>query len=117
MPTPARSLRELLEQYFGVPYSPVTGRGASSVGTTVMQVLRQVPVRLGATIVNLSLNNVYLSPKGDVSSSNGIKLQPNGGSLTLDWHNDGELVAWEWFGIADGAASALYVVEIDIVAN
>lgn len=106
-----KTVSDLLTAKFGVRFVSRLNRALSAVGTTVIQVLRQDPSRTGFTIVNLSLNRIYVTPLGVPSSSNGVRVDPNGGSVFLNWEEDGEVVAWEWRGIADGAASNVYILE------
>ena len=107
----ARTIRDLLEARLGTRFTPFTNRVVSSVGTSVIQVLRQDPSRVGFVIVNLSANVIFLTPIGTPSSSLGIRLGPSGGSVTTWWEEDGESIAWEWRGVADAAASAIYTLE------
>lgn len=87
-------------------------RGPSTLGTTVAQVLRQSPYRVWALIVNLSVNEVYIGPFGDVSSAKGVVLSPGGGNVILDYREDMNLVGYEWFGVATAAGSPILVLEL-----
>lgn len=106
-----KNVSDLLTAKFGVRFVSKLNRSLSSVGTTVVQVVRQDPSRIGFTIVNLSLNRIYVSPIGAPSATRGVRIDPNGGSVALNWEEDGEAVAWEWKGIADGAGSNVYILE------
>jgi len=105
------TVRDLLQARLGVRTTPFVNRAASSIGTTAGQTFRQDPSRVAFLFVNLSLNRIYLTPAGVPSSTNGIRVEPNGGSLAVLWEEDGEMVAWEWRGIADGAASSFFALE------
>lgn len=106
-----RTIRALLEAKFGTRFTPFANRAASTIGATAGQIFRQDPSRVAFLFVNLSLNNIFLTPLGAPSSSNGIRVDANGGSLAVNWEEDGEVVAWEWLGIADGAASPFFALE------
>lgn len=104
-------LRKLTVDRFGVAVIPVTNPEISSVGVAAARVLRQNPDRLGFNFVNLSPNDMYVGPFADVSSSKGIKVGPNGGSLATVWIEDFESVGVEWFVLATAAASNLLMIE------
>lgn len=106
-----KSVADLQRERLGVRTSPRVNRVAASVGATAAQVLRQDPNRASFLVVNLSLNDMYLGPFRDPSSTKGIRLGPSGGSLAVWWAEDGEVVAWEWWIIATAAASAYLIIE------
>lgn len=106
-----RTVRDLLEARLGCSITTVKNRSTAAVGVAAVEILRQDPSRVAATIVNLSANHVYLSPVGEPSATAGVLLNPNGGEVSLWWEEDGEMVAWAWKAIADGAASAVFVLE------
>lgn len=70
------------------------------------------PERVALILINLSVNIIYVSPRNDVSAINGIRLNANGGSLTLTPDDDGVLVSRPWFALATGAASQMYVLQV-----
>lgn len=106
------NLADLIQTRFGFATEAADNRSVSSLGTSAATVLRNDPRRVAATIINLGAVAVYLSPTNDVSSTKGIRLAPNGGQLTLNWEEDFDVVAWEWFGIADAAATSVYTLEV-----
>lgn len=107
-----RSVYDVLRQRFGVDIMIDDSSGATSIGTTDIIVAPGNPRRMALVITNLSANTVYLRPMGAASSTKGITLLSNGGSLTLSWEDDLHLPALEWHGIASAAASAVYVVGV-----
>jgi len=107
--------REFTLKRFGFPTRPVENPVAASVGTTAAEVLRNNPDRVAWLVVNLSANVVYVGFSGDVSSSKGIRLDPNGGYTSMSVEEDGEAVAYPVFAVATGADSAIYVLEIEKV--
>lgn len=106
-----KTAADLLFAREGVRTTRRVNRVAASVGIAAAQVFRQDPNRIGFRFVNLSLNAMYLGSWSDVSSTKGIYVGPNGGSALALWDEDGEEVGYEWFVIADGAASAYLAVE------
>jgi hypothetical protein len=104
-----KSLDTLVSSMFGVQ---VRSQNSSfSAGLAVLRLLQHNANRISLTIFNLSANSVYISPTPDVSASNGAYLASNGGFVTLQWDRDFQLVANEWYVIATGAASSLYILE------
>lgn len=103
--------RELVIAQFKVPVRPVVDRLISSVGTTATRIFRQDPDRLGFLVSNLSGAAMFLGPFVDPSASKGVRLGANGGSARAHYEEDFESVAWEWFIIADAAASNLTTIE------
>lgn len=81
-----------------------------AIGTTAEELLGGDPERVSIVMMNLSANDVYISPRSEVSSTAGIRLPANGGSVTLDVDEDGVLVSRQWYAVATGAASQMFVV-------
>lgn len=105
--------REVSEKRFGFPTRPVENPVVASVGTTVDEVLLNNPDRVFWIIVNLSANIIYVALKEDVSATKGIRLDANGGFTSMSADEDGEAVAYAVYALASGAASAIYVLEIE----
>lgn len=110
-----KSLHELLMGFYGIETVPKINRTASSVGVTATKICTNNPKRAYLTIVNLSVNDIYLLIDNSVSSSKGIYLSPNGGSFVLRWVEDFDLLEHEWYAVAGGAASAILVIEGEIL--
>jgi len=64
-------------------------------------------------VVNLSVNVVYIAFDSDVGPAKGILLDANGGWASMAVDEDGEAVAYAVHALATGAASAIYVFEIE----
>lgn len=105
------NLADLIDARFGVKTEAADNRSGTTLGTSAATILRNDPRRLAATIINLSAVAMYVAPSRDVSATNGIRLAPGGGQLTLIWDEDFDVTGYEWFGIADAAASAVYTLE------
>lgn len=106
------TLQDIVERLFGVATTTYRNRELTSVGTSVVTILRNDPNRLAATIVNLSNSAVYVLDARTVSATNGIRISPGGGTATLIYDEDFHSTGWEWFAIADAAASAVLVREV-----
>jgi len=105
-------LSELLEKRFGIRTRSVPNPLVAAVGVAAIQVLRNNPDRVGFIFLNLSVNIIYLSPLPTVAVNAGIQLAAGGGGVAMVWDTDFELISQQWFAIATGAASAIYVLEI-----
>lgn len=108
----AKGIHRLLEERFGVRVRPSEDLEATSIGTSSTRILRDNPMRLGFVIVNLSANVVYLRPRRAASTTTGIRLGPNGGSLTVEMNDDFTLPGVDWHAIADGASSTIWGVSL-----
>lgn len=106
------TLRELLQTAYGVKTAINVNPEVAQVETTVTKILSYNPNRLGIVISVIGAANVLVAPDNNVSLTRGILLNAAGGSYTLEWDTDFEAVSNEWFAIASGAASAIYVQEI-----
>ena len=83
-----------------------------SVQTTVTKLLDNDPERPALLMVNLGANDVYVKPNNTPGVEAGILLAAFGGSISLTVHDDLTLPARNWYGIADTAASDVYVVYV-----
>jgi hypothetical protein len=105
------TLATLIRQLYGITTSPQINKLLSAVGITAVKICDINPRRVGLTITNNSLNNLYILPLPTVSAALGILITPAGGTLTLRWDIDFELVSNEWYAIASGAASSVTILE------
>jgi hypothetical protein len=83
---------------------------SESIGTSVAQVFGNDPERVFVLLVNLSANTIYVSFDTNVSSTNGILLAANGGSLEMDVRSDLIFPIRAIYALAAGAGSMLYVL-------
>jgi len=110
-----KTLYELLQTHYGIKTSYRINPEVIRVETTSTKVLSFNPNRLGFVIVNNGGSNIFISPErvtlvGGLYT--GILLVPNGGTLTMKWDVDFELVSNEYFGLAEGVASNIYALEV-----
>ena len=84
----------------------------ATVGTTVSQVVGSDPDRLGLLILNISNNTVFIGIENNVSTTNGIRLGANGGSVAFNVTDDGMIQTRTMFGLATGAGSQIYVLSL-----
>jgi hypothetical protein len=104
------SLADVLLKRWGVRSQ--AAQKTVSVGVAAVQIVPNNPQRLALTIINLSTNSVYIALDNSVAATKGMVLQPTGGSATFSLDEDFQMVGWEIWGIATGAASAVYVIEV-----
>ena len=110
-----KSLGDYLRAKFGAEVTYNINPVVSSVGTTATEVARHNPRRMGLTIVNLSSNILYVAPDNNVSATRSVLLPSNGGGLSLSADDDFILPMVNWFAVASGASSAVFVVEVVLV--
>jgi hypothetical protein len=106
-----KSLHDLIQSFYGVETVHNINRTASSVGTTVSKICNSNPKRVYLTIINLSVNNVYVMFDGQVSSTRGIFISPSGGSFVLRWIDDFNLLSSEIYAVASANNSDLLIIE------
>jgi len=104
------SLAKVLKDRWGVRTQ--AAQKTVSLGTSPAELVPNNPDRLALLIINLSTNSVYVALDASVSSSKGMLLAPSGGSGSFSIDEDFQLVGWAIWGIATGAGSPLYVIEV-----
>ncbi len=105
------TIRDLLNAYYGVAIAPRFQRDADIVGTSVQRILKQDPSRIAFTIVNTGAFDVAIRPAGQPTAQKSFLVAANGGVLSGDWREDGELLSQEWSGLAVGGASSCLIIE------
>ena len=105
-------LSDLLLEHFKIKTHSLVNSLVAAVGVAAIPVALNHPDRVGFVMVNLSVNVVYISPLPTVAVLVGIRLDANGGSISMTWDHDFELVSHDWYGIATGAASQIVCLEI-----
>jgi hypothetical protein len=88
---------------------------AVTVTTSKAKVLNANPNRFSVLFMNIGSYDIYLSPLTDVASSKGLILGAGGGAASFAADEDGELPTQEFWGIAIGGSSTLYVMEVKAV--
>lgn len=112
------SLAALLEASYGVRTDSRANPLVTQVGASATKILAYNPRRVGLIVVNNhGSQSIRVAPSKDVSATKGIVLGPSGGAISLTWDRDFELVAQEFYAIASGAATDIYILETMILAN
>lgn len=112
-PKRSATMDQLLTNEYGLRTHPSNESGPQTVGNLVVKLLSNNPNRVGLTFINLGAQNAYLYLNGQVSSTNGIFLAANGGSIALNWRDDMTLITNEWDAIAPGGNTTIQVLSVE----
>lgn len=108
-----RQLSDVLVERLGTKAIPYTNRlNVASIGITAVRVLTTDPNRFEWLFINLSPNLIYLLNENTVSASKGIQVGASGGSVSMQWDEDFELVSNEWWAVAVATPSNYLAVEL-----
>jgi hypothetical protein len=111
----AVTARSLIADNLGVEETnEFENREANDIDTADKIIARNDPARLALLIVNQSDNQLNLRPGLTATTSTGFVLPGNGDTLLVTWRDDLHMVTREWHGIAAGANSACYVLEVTV---
>lgn len=105
----ARSVYDLVAQELGYPVTEV--ETDTTVGLTVAELMGQNPRRLAFVIVNLSTGNLFVRPRGQASSTAGIRIA-SAGTLSVWYKEDYTLPAQRWSIVGDAAGLAYTLIEL-----
>ncbi len=109
------SLAELLELRYGVRTTHrINPTGNVAFVAAVQPVLGANPKRLGFVIVNMGDNPIWLAPRDSPAADYGIELVANGGSVSMRWNVDFEMVSLPYYGISNAAGTNIFVMEVMI---
>ncbi|MBA7584774.1 hypothetical protein ES708_26734 [subsurface metagenome] len=103
---------DLLEKQFGVKTTYNVNPEVDLVAVKKTRILDGNPRRVSFVLINLGDVFITVSPTSDVSLTKGIYLVPHGGSLSMVWTEDFEMPTMEWYAIANGANSEIFVLEV-----
>ena len=109
----AKTLAELIEAQFGVRVRGEVNPEIATIGTTAAQIFKGNPNRLAFVVVNLSSNDLYISPDVLVSSTHGIQLVSRGGGYVALWNEDFHLVGYEWWCVGSASSTDFFSLEIE----
>jgi len=109
----SKAIHDLLAERFGVRTRVVIDPESNTdVGTTAERLLRADPSRLAFLLQNLdTVDSLYVTPDSAPSSTRGILVPPQG-SITVALDEDFALPAEEWFGVADAAATPIFIMAV-----
>lgn len=103
---------EYVGRRFGGPVETVKNPlgDALTVGLAATRIAPFDPERVQLTLINLSVNEMFVLPGSDVSTTKGIRIGPNGGGVSFNVDQDGWLPCEEYHAVATAAGSAVLVV-------
>jgi hypothetical protein len=107
-----KSLSDLLERQYGARTHYAINPVTDNVDIAVTQVFATNPKRLSLMIMNISASNIFLNVDQQVSAARGILLTPMGGSVSLTWEHDFDLVAFPWYATATADNSPVIAIEV-----
>ena len=109
-----KSLSELIEREYGVKTSYRINPLNDECDIAVTPLLASNPKRISFLILNLSANNMFVTPDSRPSAARGILLAANGGSLTLNYRDDFETATLSWSGSAAANNSDVFIIETQV---
>jgi|SRR6266849_2381440 len=83
-----------------------------TIGATIGSIAQGNGDRVALIIVNLGIQDLFVSIDANVSSTNGIKVSASGGSVTMEVLEDYTLPSRQWWGIAPGGNTNVFVLEL-----
>ncbi len=114
---PSTTVRDVIRNLRGVATTPRINRDASQATAVSGVILKNDPSRVFFLVVNLGGFDVFVAPQGLASATRGVRVHAAGGAMTVQFDEDGEVVASEWQAIGNGGTSALYIQEAVIEAT
>ncbi len=106
------NVAELLEREYGVKTTYAINPETAQVETALTKILSYNPKRVSFVLINLGSDFITVAPDALVTTTRGIYLVPNGGTLSMVWTEDFEMPTFEWFARADTTACTIFVLEV-----
>lgn len=103
------AVADYLSRTFGGIFREFTGN--IPVDATVTICARRDNERVSLTLVNLGTTNIFIAPRPDVSNTMGIRLGPNGGTVSFSVVDDGILPALDWWAVGDAAGGQMFTCQ------
>jgi len=88
--------------------------GITQVATSRTKILGNNPDRYSVLVVNVGDYDMYVSWDTQVSTSHGVRLYAHGGAISLNADDDGELTTYEMYAVANGGATDVFVVVVEV---
>lgn len=104
------AVNQFLEKKFGGPIR--AEKDLLVVGITEVEAAVRDPERVSLTFVNLGLTTLFLSPLGQASVTEGIRLFPSGGLVSISIDEDAILQAVRWVTIGDAVGGSLFRISV-----
>jgi hypothetical protein len=105
-----KGLFSIVNSRFGrLAYPEVT---SYTIGSAATQVLKDDADRVQYIIFNTGDYPVFIGWSPDVSPQKGVRIPERGGSLSLNWEEDGILPAYSVWAVAPFGNTTVYILEI-----
>lgn len=109
------SLADLLEFRYGVKTTHrINPTGNTVIANIVLPILGSNPKRLGYVILNMGDNPCWIAPRDAVADDYGLELVANGGSISMRWNVDFELVTLPWYIVSGLPGTVVFAMEVMI---
>jgi hypothetical protein len=106
-----RSVQELLFKFYGGRFVTIPLEADFTIGTTATPLTSTaVQPRVTRLISNTGSTNFAISFLPGVTLATGILVQP-GGTFSMDWYYDGDLLDRPLYAISAGAGGTLHMLE------
>lgn len=106
------ALHELIKKELG--FNTVAKEKNVTVSTSVSKILDNNPDRIMLLIMNTGSSSCYIGLTSEVTTTNGLLIDAQGGAVVFTYKEDGELVGREFWAIAS-ADTTLYILEVEAV--
>ncbi len=104
------ALQTFIENFVGGNY--VVAITNVTVTTTPTRVAQNDFERMALTFINVGAADLHMTPSNTVTSSQGIALGHDGGSLSLAANEDLALVGWDWWAVVATGTTTVTVVTV-----
>ena len=84
--------------------------GSISAGVSEQKLLGGNPDRFSYILFNLGSNDLYVSFSHEVSATNGMLIVANGGNISMNADDDGELVTYPIYGISPSGSTQVFSI-------
>lgn len=106
-----KTVYDLIAEKLGVEVDFRFGE-VTQVGAASEIIARLDPGRAALVIVNLhATQTLTVRMREEATATAGIRLNPAGGSMSINWVDDLIMPALDWYGIGSGANTSLYIIE------
>ena len=112
MPDRIQDVYDLLRAEYGVDAEILVNSEGVDIDTTDKVILKLNPRRVALMVMNLAANAVFIRPIDAATTSIGVRLDPNGGTMSLNWRDDFNMSAMEWHGISGTANQVFISIEV-----
>jgi hypothetical protein len=109
------NFKDLLQKQYGVATDDFENPLTATVPVAApVQLLQNDPSRVGWSLINLGAHPIYVSFDPEPSDTNGLYVAAHGGTISLVWNEDFELITKAIWAIADTADVTVYLVGVKL---